>query len=168
VVRSNRQTERDIQSSGLSWVIGRNGIYIEPDLEYLDTYIKQGGISNCAGDGKCAYTSRPELARAYAKMLLEERHNGQMYNLVGEAITQQRLAELINRVYHTDLSYTPVSVAAYTEDRKSELGDFLGAIVAGIYEGIQRGANDVASDYERATGRPHRSPLKMLESFAAG
>ena len=29
VVQSNRQTEKDISSSGLEWVIGRNGIYIE-------------------------------------------------------------------------------------------------------------------------------------------
>ena len=88
IVRSNRQTERDVQSSGLDWAIGRNGIYIEPDLDYLDTYVKEGGIRNCAGDGKCAYTSRPELAVAYAKMLTGDNHNGQVYNLVGEAITQ--------------------------------------------------------------------------------
>ncbi|MCJ8167640.1 NAD(P)H-binding protein [Pontibacter sp. E15-1] len=40
IVKSNRQTERDVLESGLNWVIGRNGIYIEPDLEYIDTYVK--------------------------------------------------------------------------------------------------------------------------------
>lgn len=39
VVQSNRQTEKDIQNTELDWAIGRNGIYIEPDFEYIDTYI---------------------------------------------------------------------------------------------------------------------------------
>jgi NAD(P)H dehydrogenase (quinone) len=31
IIQSNRQTEEDVRNSGLDWVIGRNGIYIEPD-----------------------------------------------------------------------------------------------------------------------------------------
>ena len=38
IVRSNRQTESDVQSSGLDWAIGRNGIYIEPGLPRQDPY----------------------------------------------------------------------------------------------------------------------------------
>ena len=35
VVHSNRQTEADVRNRGLDWVIGHDGIHIEPDLEYL-------------------------------------------------------------------------------------------------------------------------------------
>ncbi|WP_432410031.1 SDR family oxidoreductase [Rasiella sp. SM2506] len=164
VVQSNRQTEKDIQNSGLDWCIGRNGIYIEPDLEYIATYIKEGEIRNCAGDGKCTYTSRAELGVAYAKMLLEEKHNGQIYNLVGEPITQTQLADYINQVYNTRLVYNPVSVEAYATERKAALGDFIGTVIAGIYEGIQSGANDIRSDYEEASGRPHKLPVEMIKA----
>ncbi|PWJ58432.1 NAD(P)H dehydrogenase (quinone) [Dyadobacter jejuensis] len=165
VVQSNRQTEKDVQSSGLEWVIGRNGIYIEPDLEYLATYIKEGEIRNSAGEGRCAYTSRGELAYAYAKILMEEKHQGQIYNLVGEPITQSQLADYINQIYQTKLIYKAVSIDAYAEERKKELGAFLGTVIAGIYEGINQGANEVNSDYHRAAGRPHRSPQEMIQSF---
>lgn len=165
VVQSNRQTERDIQESGMNWTIGRNGIYIEPDLEYLDTYIKDGYIQNCAEDGKCAYTSRNELGYAYAKMLLDEKHNNKIYNLVGDAITQRQLAEDINQVYNTNLTYNSISVNAYRSDRMKDLGDFIGAIIAGIYEGIRSGANDVTSDYKTVTGRSHKSTLQMINEF---
>ena len=37
IVQSNRETEKNIRESGMEWVIGRNGIYIEPDLEYIET-----------------------------------------------------------------------------------------------------------------------------------
>ena len=163
IVQSNRQTEEDVSTSGLDWVIGRNGIYIEPDLEYLGTYIKEGEIRNCAGEGKCTYTSRAELGFAYAKMLIEDKHNGNIYNLVGDAITQSELTDYINQVYQTKLVYNSVSVEAYKADRIGDLGEFLGTIIAGIYEGIKNGANDVPSDYEKAAGRPHKSTLEIIK-----
>lgn len=163
IVQSNRQTEKDVQNSGLNYVIGRNGIYIEPDLEYIETYVKEGEIRNCAGDGKCTYTIREELGYAYAKMLIEEKHNGQVYNLVGEPITQAELADLINQMYDTDLLYHPISVESYKKERKDELGEFMGTVIAGIYEGIKNGANDVRSDFEKAAGRPHKTPIEMID-----
>lgn len=165
IVQSNRQTEEDIQNSGLEWSIGRNGIYIEPDLEYIDTYIKEGGITNCAGEGKCAYTSRNELGYAYAQMLTEDKHKGQVYNLIGEPISQSQLADDINQVYGTNLLFNSVSVEAYAKDRKAELGDFMGTIIAGIYEGILNGAYNVESHYEKAAGRPHKSTLEIIKEF---
>ena len=165
IVQTNRQTETDVKNSGLDWAIGRNGIYIEPDLEYIDTYVKEGEIRNCAADGKCTYTSREELAFAYAKMLLEEKHNGQTYNLVGDPITQTQLANFINEVYHTNLVFNAVSVEEYAAERKKELGDFLGTVIAGIYEGIRNGANDVPSDFEKAAERPHKSVLEIIKAF---
>ncbi|MEQ8421401.1 MAG: SDR family oxidoreductase [Arenibacter algicola] len=165
VVQSNRQTEEDVRSSGLQWIIGRNGIYMEPDLEYMDTYIKEGGITNCAADGKCTYTSREELGFAYAQLLLNDKLNGQTLNLVGEAITQTQLAEYINQVYKTNLKFTSISVEDYKKERQVALDEFLGTIIAGIYEGIRNGANEVVSDYEKAAGRPHKSPLTMIENY---
>ena len=165
IVRSNRQTEKDVKESGLNWVIGRNGIYIEPDLEYLDTYVKEGEIRNCAGDGKCGYTSRGELGFAYSQMLLQDKHNGQTYNLVGEPISQTQLAELINPVFNTDLTYNSVSVKVYEKERKEELGDFIGTVIAGIYNGIKIGVNNVKSDFEKATGRPHKSIIEIMKEF---
>jgi NAD(P)H dehydrogenase (quinone) len=165
VVRSNRQTEKDVKNLGLKFVVGRNGIYIQPDLEYLETYIKEGEIRNCAGNGKCTYTSREELGYAYAKMLTEDEHNGRTYNLIGEGITQSQLTAFINKVFTTELAFNSVSIADYLAERKAELGELIGTVFAGIYEEIKNCANDVPSDLEKATGRKHKSPLEMLEIF---
>ncbi|MDO6620988.1 SDR family oxidoreductase [Shewanella sp. 6_MG-2023] len=157
VIQSNRQTELDVQSSGLEWVIGRNGIYIEPDIEYIDSYKAAGFISNCAGDGKCGYTTRKELAFAYACMLTEDKHNGHVYNLHGESITQYQLAEYLNKSFELSLKYIPVSVAQYRDDRTAELGEFMGTVIAGIYQGILNGKSDNPSDFTQAAGRKHQS-----------
>ena len=165
VVQSNRLTEEDVKNSGLDWAIGRNGIYIEPDLEYIDTYKKEGEIRNCAGDGKCAYTNRSELGYAYAKMLIQDIHNYKTYNLVGEPISQKELAELINQVYNTQLVFNPISVDDYAKERKQELGEFIGGVITGIYKGINDGVYNIHSDYEKAAGRPYKSSIEMIKSF---
>lgn len=156
IIQSNRQTEHDIRSSGLQWAIGRNGIYIEPDIDYIETYKQVGEIANCAGEGKCGYTTRPELAYAYARMLTEDNHNGKTYNLQGEAITQSELAEYLNLAFGTHLVYRAMTVDDYRKERIAELGEFLGTVIAGIYEGIRAGKADNPSDFLAAAGREHQ------------
>jgi NAD(P)H dehydrogenase (quinone) len=157
IIASNRQTEEDVKNSGLNWVIGRNGLYIEPDVEYIETYKKDGKITNCAADGKCSYTARDELAYAYSKMLLEDKHNGNTYTLAGEAITQLQLTDYLNQAFGTTLIYEPMSIEDYTKQRQAELGEFMGTIIAGIYTGIRNGSSNVVSDYKLASGREHIS-----------
>lgn len=157
VVQSNRQTEADVRGSGLDWVIGRNGIYIEPDVEYIDRYRKSGEIANCAADGRCGYTTRPELAYAYARMLIDPSHNGKSYNLHGDAITQSQLAEYLTAAFGTQLKYRSMSVEDYPQERIAELGEFMGTVIAGIYAGIRDGAVDNESHFAIAAGRPHQS-----------
>lgn len=165
VVQSNRQTERDIIDSGMQYCIGRNNIYIEPDLEYLKQYEEQGAISNCAGDGKCGYTSRTELARAYSKLIIDDSFNNNIYNLSGKPVTQEDLAQALNKNYKTKLIYKPIGVEDYKKERVLELGELLGGIIAGIYEGIAEGANDVPSDFEKIMGRKHKTLDQMIKEF---
>ena len=165
IVASNRQTEEDIKKSGLQWAIGRNGIYIEPDLEYIETYKKEGGIINCAADGKCGYTSRNELAYAYFKLLTDDKLQGKTYNLFGDPVTQQQLCDAINQAYNLNLEYKSISVEAYIKERQAALGEFLGTIIGGIYEGIKTGKYEGESDYSKVTSRAHKSLEEMVLQF---
>ena len=166
IVASNRQTEEDIKGCGLQWSIGRNGLYIEPDIDYLENYTKAGRIVNCAADGKCAYTTRDELAAAYSTMLLAERHNGQTYTLAGTPISQHQLTDYLNQTFGTDLIYHPISMEEYKKQRTEELGEFLGAIISGIYASIRSGAFNILSDYHQATGRDHISWPEYFKALA--
>ena len=156
IVESNRYTEEYLKDSGLEWSIGRNGIYIEPDIACIEEYKKLGEIINCAETGRCAYTTRAELAIAYTSMLTED-HHSQLYNLNGEPITQIQLADLINHTFGTHLTYRAISVEEYEREQVEALGELGGKIVSGIYKGIRDGAFDVQSDFEKATGRAHIS-----------
>ena len=166
VVRSNRQTEADVRASGLDWAIGRNGIYIEPDIESIDAYRAAGEVANGAGDGRCGYTTRPELAEAYARLLTDPARNRRTYLLHGEPITQAQLVDHINRTFGTELAYRSMSVEEYLADRTAALGEFMGTVIAGIYEGIRNGEHDRPSDFDAAAGRPHRAWDDYFASLA--
>jgi len=157
VAASMRQTEMDVRDSGLAWAIGRNGVYIEPDVEYAATYIADGEITNCAGDAKCSYTTRPELGYAYAKLMMNDAHVEGKFNLNGTPISQAELAAYIGKAFGVDLPYRPVSFDDYLADRTAALGPELGAIIAGIYQGIGSGIMDNPSDFASVAGRPHQT-----------
>jgi len=167
IINSNRQTEKDIMESGLEYAIGRNGLYIEPDIEYLNEYKKAGAIVNSAASGKCGYTTRKELAEAYVSLIKTDALNGGVYKLFGESITQQELAEAINAAFGTHLQYSAISVEAYKKDRTDAYGEVFGGIIGGIYEGIRNGAFVGTSDFETVTGRKHQSIADYLEAIKA-
>ncbi len=157
IVQSNRQTEKDIKESGLDWSIGRNGLYIEPDVEYIDNYKKDGKIVNCAGNGLCSYTTREELAYAYTQMILNEDRNNKVFNLAGEPISQTQLTAYLNKVFNTELIYEEMSTEDYLNYQQKVNGEFLGKVIAGIYTKIRNGEFNVRSDFELAAGREHIS-----------
>lgn len=155
IVASNRQTEADVRASGLAWAIGRNGIYIEPDVEYLPQYVAAGEVANCAGEGVCGYTTRDELAAAYARLLTEPELGGSTYNLHGEPLSQTALSRFLSVLAGCPLRFRDMSVEDYKAWRIAELGEFMGTVVAGIYQGIRDGHYGEPSHFEAAAGRAH-------------
>lgn len=155
IVQSNRQTEHDIKESGLEWSIGRNGLYIEPDIEYIETYTKEGKIANCAGDGLCSYTTRSELAYAYVQLIKEDDRNAQIFNLAGEPISQTQLTAYLNAAFGTSLEYVEMTPEAYLAFQQNVNGEFLGKVIAGIYLKIRNGEFNIHSGFEAAAGRKH-------------
>ena len=71
-------------------------------------------------------------------------------------MTQSELVDHLNRTFGTGLTYLPMTVEEYREDRIEKLGDFMGTVIAGIYEGIRLGAHDAPSDFATVAGGPHQ------------
>ena len=71
----------------------------------------------------------------------------------------------MNEVLGTGLHYEPMGVEAYRQQRIAELGEFMGTVIAGIYQGIRNGDMDVPSDYRKAAGREHIGVLEAMRYF---
>jgi NAD(P)H dehydrogenase (quinone) len=90
----------------------------------------------------------------------------QTVDLNGTPITQEQLAEYLNAAFGTDLTYRAMSSADFVADRTAELGDFIGPIIGGIYDGIRKGSYNRSGDFEAVTGRPHQTWADYFSSLA--
>ena len=115
VLQEHRQTEAELQASGIPYVILRNGWYIENYTENLPTLLSQGTLYGAAGDGKIAAASREDYAAAAARVLLEDGHAGKTYELAGSyQFTKADIAEAVSSWYHKDIQYKNLTPNEYS------------------------------------------------------
>ena len=168
----NRQAEQDLHDSGLQWIVARNGLYLELDLNHIIAANETGIYMNNGGDGKCGYITIEELAQATADLAVKDELNGRIYNLVGETRTQDELVSLANEVFGLNVRYQTMTddenVARFMKDpRISARGEDVARMLTGCFQAMRAGALDVTSDFEAATGRPCRSTKDMMHDVRA-
>jgi NAD(P)H dehydrogenase (quinone) len=105
-------TERVLAESGVPYVILRNSWYIE---NYNLEQALEHGLFGAAGDGKIAGAPRADYAEAAAAVLTGEGHEGQVYELGGDAFTLAELAAEITRQSGKQVSYTDLGEEKYAE-----------------------------------------------------
>lgn len=161
-----RQTEAAVRESGLDWIIARNGLYLELDLEHIIAANREGVYRNPGGDGRCPYITIDELAYGMARLATGPGHYGKVYNLVGECWTQAEIVAVANAVFGLHVRYEPMSDEACIQHflrLMPERGEAVARMLTGCFQCIRKGAMDVPSDFQAAAGRPARSLRQMME-----
>lgn len=166
----NRQTEADLQASGLEWVIGRNGLYLELDLVQMRKAAETGIYSNPAGAGRCPYITIDEIAYAFARLAVDGEQAAQIYNITSENLTQAELLDEACSIFGLDVRYEPMSDEACIDKFRRlmpERGEAVARMLTGCFQSIRAGAFDVPSHFREAAGRPPKTVREMLEGLAA-
>lgn len=97
LARDHFTTEQDLRASGTAWTFLRDTFY----LDVLEDFVgADGALRGPAGDGRCAFVARADVARAAATVLLDPApHAGRTYELTGpEALTLTDVARVISDV----------------------------------------------------------------------
>lgn len=170
----NRQAEADLRDSGMEWIVARNALYLELDLNHIIRANDGGVYRNNAGDGRCGYLTIDELAYATAKLATDDKHNGRIYNLIGRTThTQHELVAMANEVFGLNVDYAVMSAADNVErfmqdPAISSRGIEVARMLTGCFECIAAGAFDVESDFEAAAGRPAKTTPEQMEEIKQG
>jgi NAD(P)H dehydrogenase (quinone) len=165
----NRQAETDVAGSGLDWIIARNGLYLELDLEHIRLANEAGVYRNNGGEGRCGYISIGELAYATAALAMSDACNGRTLNLTSENKTQAELVELANEIFDLDVRYEPMTAEQNIErfmahEKIAARGEGVAKMLTGCFQCIENGAFDVPCDFTEAAGR---APKSIREQFEA-
>ncbi|MBO9533700.1 MAG: NAD(P)H-binding protein [Solirubrobacteraceae bacterium] len=117
IVPDHLATEQAIRESGLEWTLLRNNLYAEGLVPAVQQALESGVWVSNAGEGRTAYVSRDDCARAAAAVLLTDGHERESYDITGPAaLTQAELVALANEIHGANIEYVDQDDEDYAVD----------------------------------------------------
>ena len=150
-------TEKALAESGIPYALLRNSWYTENYLASAPPALEHGVFIGAAGDGKIAAATREDYAAAAAKVIAEEGHAGNVYELAGDtAWTLSELAAELSKQSGKPVTYQNLSQADFAAALKSVglpagLADMLADSDVGASKG---GLFDDSRTLSKLIGRP--------------
>lgn len=161
-----RAPNQAIRASGLGYSVLRNSLYAELMIDTVKRAIATGQLIAAAGEGKVAYVTREDCARAAAAALAAEYDGLRILDITGpQALSQAEVAAIASRLSGQAVTYVAIPHSALVDGM---VGAGLPRPVAEIYAsfdaGIAAGVLDVAlGALQQLTGQ---APMG-LEDFLA-
>ncbi len=142
LAEEHRQTEAAIQTSGVPFVMLRNGWYTENYTASIPAALSLGALYGCAGDGRISSAAREDYAEAAAVVLTSDHQAGKIYELAGDtAFTLSEFAAEISRQSGKTIPYVNLPEAAYKKALlDAGLPEFLAELLANSDTGVSKGA----------------------------
>ena len=156
VAKSHIATEKMIKSSGLTYTVFRNNLYLDILPWFFGENVLETGVFLPAGETKSALTSREDMAEAVANVLMSEGHENKEYALSNsENVSIGQLAASLGKIVGKEVGYTSPTREVYIETlTKAYVPTEFVAMFAGFSEAIQQGEFEVErSDLEALLGR---------------
>ncbi len=155
----HKATEEYIRESGVPHVLLRNNWYLENYTDQLPVVLEHQTLLGSAGEGRVSAASRADLAAAAATVLATDGHQGQVYELAGDAFTLPEAAAVISEVSGQQVGYVDLPAEKYTEVLVGAgVPQPFAEVLADSDLGIARGdLDEPADDLSRLIGRPATS-----------
>lgn len=165
----HNSTEEYIRDSGVPHVLLRNNWYLENYTDQLSVVLEHQALLGSAGEGRVNAASRADLAAAAATVLATDGHQGQVYELAGEAFTLPEAAAVISEVSGQQVAYVDLPAEKYAEVLVGAgVPQPFAEVLADSDLGIARGDLDEPSDdLSRLIGRPATSLRDAVTSALA-
>ena len=161
-------TEKALAESGIPYALLRNGWYTENYLASAPPALEHGVFIGAAGEGKIASATRADYAAAAAKVIAEEGHAGNVYELAGDnAWTLSELAAELSKQSGKPVTYQNLSEADFAAALKNVglpagLADMLADSDVGASKG---GLFDDSRTLSKLLGRPTTSLAESVKGI---
>lgn len=161
--------ESKLRESRLDWTILRSGMYLDPIADWIPELVSMGRLPYPVKEGKAAYISRDDLARATAAACTGEGHAGRIYELTGaEALSMTKLAEIISEVTGRPIRFDSITDEEYAgicRTGKEEVPEFIIPMLTTLYHAVDNGEFEQVTDHvEKLTGKLPEPVASYLRS----
>lgn len=165
VAADHAATEQALRDSGMDWTFLRNNLYAEGLVPALAQAAEAGVLVTNAGEGRTAYVSREDCARAAAAVLLTDGHEKESYDITGpEALSQADLAALASEIQGKPIEVIDQDDAEYAVDLEAAgLPAPAIELIVSFGEAVRRGfLSKVTTDVQALTGQAPASVRDVL------
>ena len=163
-------TETALADSTLDWTVLRNNIYAEILLGSLGQAMQTGQLFSAAAQGKTAYVTREDCARAAAAALTSSFNGRRTLDITGpEALSQADLAALATQIAGKPITYVPLELEQLIQGMVGAgLPQPIAETYASIDTAMAQGQFDVVSKgVEELTGTKPASVIEFLTAQLA-
>lgn len=142
------ETENIIKKSNLPYTILRNYPYAENLIGSLSAALQMGSLYGAAGDGRVAYVTRTDCAKAAAGALTSSVEESKIYDITGpQAFSYRDVVEVLSEVTSRELPYVDLSLKDYEEALvQSGLPQNVAKLYASFDEAFKNGEVDKTSN----------------------
>lgn len=120
VAPDHRATEEALAESKLGWTVLRENIYMDLFLFSIPQAIKMGKLFNAIGDGKAAYITREDCARAAAAVLVSSEDGRRVLEITGpESVSQYDVAKIASQITGQGIDYVPLDLETVIQNMVS-------------------------------------------------
>lgn len=165
VAEEHAQTEQALRESGMDWTFLRNNLYAEGLIPAMQQAAESGVWVTNAGEGRTAYVSRGDCARAAAAVLLTDGHEREVYDITGpQALTQTEVAAIAAEISGRAIDVVLQDDAEYAVDLSAAgLPAPAVQLIVSFGESVRRGfLAKTTSDVQALTGQPPRTVRDVL------
>ena len=159
-------TEVYIKNSGMQWTMIKPNFYMQNFVGSAKTIIEQNKFFLPMSEGRTGMIDTRDVGKVIAKVLSEEGHEGQSYQITGpEILSFYDVAEKFSSVLRREVLYVDMPMDAY----KNILSQFLTNqwhldSVIDLFGGIAEGGIEYKTDtFEELIGTPPRSLEDFIE-----
>lgn len=155
--RWHRQTEEQIEASGIAFTHLRPHNFMQNTLNFAPSIAAEGQFRAPLGEGKISLVDARDVAAVAAACLTEDGHEGRIYRITGpEALTYYQVTEKISTAIDKEITYMNISSE---EARKTMIGAgmsewYVNDLIE-LYRQFQEGKGARVTDtIQRIAGKP--------------
>ena len=155
--RLHGQTDREIQASGLTYIILRPHFFMQNIFMSAQSIAAEGNLYYGMGDGKLGMIDVRDVVDCAAQAVLSDEFDDQVLNPTGpESISFYEVADKLSAALGKQVNYVPVPPEAVEQSlRQMNMGDWFPVVMRDYSKAYNENWGDfTTSDVETLTGHP--------------
>jgi NAD(P)H dehydrogenase (quinone) len=166
VADSHISTENAIKTSGMTYTIFRNNLYLDILPMFFGEQVLETGVFLPAGETKAAFTSRLDMAEATANVIIGTGHENKEYAFSNtESVSISDVTASLSEVVGKEINYINPTTDVYmdTLTKAGVPNEYVG-MFAGFSEAIKQGEFSIdKTDLEKLLGRKPTTAKEFLQ-----